>query len=225
MKIMKRKFSAMIMLLLLTMTVGARQNYETQDGDKELAGSDTLLLPGDNGQTERPDTIWMQDYKLNGKLTKKQRKQLKAMMDSINFARAAAAMDNMDFVLRADRLVFKYGHTAYVNSVTNFISVSGDYATVQVAPFYGGGGPNGVGGITLDGRVSNVKYETRKNGSRSLSMSVMGSIISATLNIELYTGGNNAEVTITSNFRSSKITLIGTLTPPDDTYIYKGTSY
>ena len=224
MKIMKRKFSAMIMLLLLTMTVGARQNYETQDGDKELAGSDTLLMPGDNGQTERPDTIWMQDYKLNGKLTKKQRKQLKAMMDSINFARAAAAMDNMDFVLRADRLVFKYGHTAYVNSVTNFISVSGDYATVQVAPFYGGG-PNGVGGITLDGRVSNVKYETRKNGNWSLSMSVMGSIISATLNIELYTGGNNAEVTITSNFRSSKITLIGTLTPPDDTYIYKGTSY
>lgn len=224
MKIMKRKFSAMIMLLLLTMTVGARQNYETQDGDKELAGSDTLLLPGDNGQTERPDTIWMQDYKLNGKLTKKQRKQLKAMMDSINFARAAAAMDNMDFVLRADRLVFKYGHTAYVNSVTNFISVSGDYATVQVAPFYGGG-PNGVGGITLDGRVSNVKYETRKNGNWSLSMSVMGSIISATLNIELYTGGNNAEVTITSNFRSSKITLIGTLTQPDDTYIYKGTSY
>ena len=224
MKIMKRKFSAMIMLLLLTMTVGARQNYETQDGDKELAGSDTLLLPGDNGQTERPDTIWMQDYKLNGKLTKKQRKQLKAMMDSINFARAAAAMDNMDFVLRADRLLFKYGHTAYVNSVTNFISVSGDYATVQVAPFYGGG-PNGVGGITLDGRVSNVKYETRKNGNWSLSMSVMGSIISATLNIELYAGGNNAEVTITSNFRSSKITLIGTLTQPDDTYIYKGTSY
>ena len=222
--IMKRKFFAMIMLLLLTMTVGARQNYETQDGDKELAGSDTLLLPGDNGQTERPDTIWMQDYKLNGKLTKKQRKQLKAMMDSINFARAAAAMDNMDFVLRADRLVFKYGHTAYVNSVTNFISVSGDYATVQVAPFYGGG-PNGVGGITLDGRVSNVKYETRKNGNWSLSMSVMGSIISATLNIELYAGGNNAEVTITSNFRSNKITLTGTLTPPDDTYIYKGTSY
>lgn len=224
MKIMKRKFSAMIMLLLLTMTVGARQNYETQDGDKELAGSDTLLLPGDNGHTECPDTIWMQDYKLNGKLTKKQRKQLKAMMDSINFARAAAAMDNMDFVLRADRLVFKYGHTAYVNSVTNFISVSGDYATVQVAPFYGGG-PNGVGGITLDGRVSNVKYETRKNGNWSLSMSVMGSIISATLNIELYAGGNNAEVTITSNFRSNKITLTGTLTPPDDTYIYKGTSY
>ena len=222
--IMKRKIFAMIMLLLLTMTVGARQNYETQDGDKELAGSDTLLLPGDNGQTERPDTIWMQDYKLNGKLTKKQRKQLKAMMDSINFARAAAAMDNMDFVLRADRLVFKYGHTAYVNSVTNFISVSGDYATVQVAPFYGGG-PNGVGGITLDGRVSNVKYETRKNGNWSLSMSVMGSIISATLNIELYAGGNNAEVTITSNFRSNKITLTGTLTPPDDTYIYKGTSY
>jgi hypothetical protein len=224
MMIMKRKFFAMIMLLLLTMTVGARQNYETQDGDKELAGSDTLLLPGDNGQTERPDTIWMQDYKLNGKLTKKQRKQLKAMMDSINFARAAAAMDNMDFVLRADRLLFKYGHTAYVNSVTNFISVSGDYATVQVAPFYGGG-PNGVGGITLDGRVSNVKYETRKNGNWSLSMSVMGSIISATLNIELYAGGNNAEVTITSNFRSNKITLTGTLTPPDDTYIYKGTSY
>ena len=224
MKIMKRKFSAMIMLLLLTMTAGARQKNETLAEVKDLAGSDTLLLPGDNGQTERPDTIWMQDYKLNGKLTKKQRKQLKAMMDSINFARAAAAMDNMDFVLRADRLVFKYGHTAYVNSVTNFISVSGDYATVQVAPFYGGG-PNGVGGITLDGRVSNVKYETRKNGNWSLSMSVMGSIISATLNIELYAGGNNAEVTITSNFRSSKITLIGTLTQPDDTYIYKGTSY
>ena len=221
---MKRKFFSMIMMLLLTMTAGARQKNEKLAEVKDMAGTDTLLLPGDNGHTECPDTIWMQDYKLNGKLTKKQRKQLKAMMDSINFARAAAAMDNMDFVLRADRLLFKYGHTAYVNSVTNFISVSGDYATVQVAPFYGGG-PNGVGGITLDGRVSNVKYETRKNGNWSLSMSVMGSIISATLNIELYTGGNNAEVTITSNFRSSKITLIGTLTPPDDTYIYKGTSY
>lgn len=215
---MKRRTFAILTMLILTLTVGANiGNTDINKENGQASKPENRVLSDIKGQTETQDS--------NQKLTKKQRKQLKELQDIIDHSCAMEAMDSMNFVLKADRLVSKRGHTVYVNDITNFISVSGDYATVQIAPSYSGGGPNGVGGITLDGKVSNVKYDIRKNGNKTLSMNVMGSVISATLFIELYDGGNNAEVTVTSNFHSLKVTLMGTLTPTDDTYIYKGTSY
>lgn len=78
------------------------------------------------------------------------------------FQEAKEAIDNQTFVLEADRVYFKYGISAFVSSNTNFVGLDGDKAVVQVAfnvPF---SGPNGLGGITVDGNASNYKVKTDK---------------------------------------------------------------
>lgn len=54
---------------------------------------------------------------------------------------------------------------AYVNSNTNFVSVKGDKAVVQVAFNIPVGGPNGIGGVTVDGSVSDYEVKTDKRKS------------------------------------------------------------
>ena len=66
----------------------------------------------------------------------------RAALDSLNYIDAMRAIKDREFVFEADLLVFKRGGTAHVMSNLNFVSLMGDKATVQVAPF-DSGGPNG----------------------------------------------------------------------------------
>ena len=145
------------------------------------------------------------------------KKQLAAIQDSINYKNAVSALE-------ADQLLFKRGGTAFVSSNTNFVSLSDNRAIVQVAPF-NGGGPNGVGGITVEGSASNVKVQTDKKGNTTLSMNVMGTGISATVNIFLFKGSNYASVVISPNYNSNRITLRGRLVPKEYSTVFKGSSF
>ena len=151
-------------------------------------------------------------------------KQLEAIQDSIDYVNAANALENLDFVLEADQIQFKRGGLAFVSSTTNFISLSDSKAVVQIAPF-NGGGPNGVGGITVEGTASNIKMKTEKNGNVFFSMNVMGAGISASVDIWLYKGGNTATVTVNPNFHSNRITLNGRLVPTALSEVFKGSSF
>ena len=151
-------------------------------------------------------------------------KRLAAIQDSIRAAEAYASLERLDFVLEANRLSFKRGGTAYVTSTTNFISLSDDEATVQIAPFYGGG-PNGVGGITLDGTASRIKLKTDKKGNTTFSMNVFGVGISATIEIYLPKNGYSATATVRSNVYSGWITLYGDLVPSEASTVFKGRAF
>lgn len=159
-----------------------------------------------------------------GKLTRQERKALRAKADSIMYARAEAALADSMFVLEADEVVFKRGYTAHVTSSTNFVAVEGDRAVVQVAFNVPWSGFNGLGGITVEGIVS--KYVTRKDrkGNMFVEMSVSGRGISAQAFITLMAGGNKASVTVMHNFHSGRITLNGTIVPADESSVFKGTS-
>ena len=150
--------------------------------------------------------------------------RMEAVMDSVNYADAVKALEELDFVLEADRIVFKRGEMAFVTSNTNFISLSDDKAVVQIAPF-NGGGPNGVGGITVEGRASNIRMKTDKKGNITFSMSVMGTGISATVDLSLPKGTNRASVTVNPNLNSNRITLDGRLLPKERSSVFKGTSF
>ena len=146
------------------------------------------------------------------------------LKNSINYKNAVSALEKSNFVLEADQLLFKRGGTAFVSSNTNFVSLSDNRAIVQVAPF-NGGGPNGVGGITVEGSASNVKVQTDKKGNTTLSMNVMGTGISATVNIFLFKGSNYASVVISPNYNSNRITLRGRLVPKEYSTVFKGSSF
>ena len=157
----------------------------------------------------------------NGQKERERRKQLEAMEDSLNFVRAVEAIEKLDFVLEA----FKRGQSVFVNSTTNFVALQDEHATVQVAPFYGGGGPNGVGGTTLDGRASNIILRTDKKGNVTLTMSVMGTGLSATVSISMAKGSNRASVTVNPNFHSNRVTLDGVLIPSSQSNMFKGRAF
>ena len=189
-----------------------------------------LLISATAGaQTERriytsSELKSMQIHSEKSELTKEQKKQIEAIQDSIHYAQAIQSLETLEFVMEADQLVFKRGHTAFVTSNTNFISLSDDRAVVQIAPF-NGGGPNGIGGITLEGKASNIRIKTDKKGNTYFSMNVMGTGLSATIDIQLYRGSNKASVTVTPNFHSNRVTLNGVLLSTEYSGIYKGRAF
>ncbi len=159
------------------------------------------------------------------KLTREEKKAMQEKLDSLLFLEAKQALDNRQFTLEADQVVFKYGQTAYVNSNTNFVSVNGEDAVVQVAFNIPVSGPNGLGGVTVDGKVSSYEVKADKRGNLRLSMNVMGTGISARVDIELTAGSNSASVTILPNFNSNRLTLNGVLLPLHKSVVFKGRSF
>lgn len=149
-------------------------------------------------------------------------KRMAEIQDSLSYVEAMNAIDSMDFVFEANMLVFKRGGTARVYSNLNFISVKGDQALIQVSPVDSGGGPNGVGGVTVDGRIINVERRVDKRGNTTLSINVMGRAISASVTFTIPKGGNNASVRISPTLNSNTITLYGEIVPRDQSNIFKG---
>lgn len=141
------------------------------------------------------------------------------------YADAVQAINNRKFVLEADRITFKRGRSAFVTSNTNFVLLNGEKASVQVAFNGPYAGPNGIGGITVDGRVGEVKTATDKKGNVTCSFSVMGVGISAQVSIRLTHDTNNASVTINPNFNSNRLSLDGKVIPLSESSVYKGRSF
>ncbi|HJC17528.1 DUF4251 domain-containing protein [uncultured Alistipes sp.] len=173
--------------------------------------------------TARAQSPELQQEELTRAQKRKVRKQLEAIQDSLDYAAAVKALQERNFVMSADQLVFKHGETAFVTSATNFVSLTGDDAVVQIAPF-NSGGPNGVGGITVEGKASSVKVDRDKRGTLLFSMNVSGLGISAMVTISLPEGSNRASLLVESMYRSGRITLNGRLLPYDRRSVVQGAS-
>ncbi len=173
--------------------------------------------------TARAQSPELQQEELTRAQKRKVRKQLEAIQDSLDYAAAVKALLERNFVMSADQLVFKHGETAFVTSATNFVSLTGDDAVVQIAPF-NSGGPNGVGGITVEGKASSVKVDRDKRGTLLFSMNVSGLGISAMVTISLPEGSNRASLLVESMYRSGRITLNGRLLPYDRRSVVQGAS-
>lgn len=139
-----------------------------------------------------------------------------------NYAIAVQALKEGKFVLEADQLVFKRGRSTFVSSTTNFVLMDGEHASVQIAANNALAGPNGIGGITVDGSRKEMKITTDKKGNVNCSFSVQGIGISAQVYITLTNGGNNASARISPNFNSNTLTLNGVLVPLSQSNVYKG---
>ena len=153
-----------------------------------------------------------------------QRRELSALTDSIAGVQAAAAVQNRDFVLEADQVTFKNGNTVFVNSSTTFISVKGNRAVVQISPSNFAAGPNGVGGVTVDGSISGMERMVDKKGRTTISFNVMGIGINAQIEIYMTPGTNRASATIYPNFNSNTVWIEGDIVPYENSDVFEGTS-
>ena len=153
-----------------------------------------------------------------------ERREINALTDSIAGVQAAAAVQNKDFVLEADQVTFKSGATVFVNSSTNFISVKGNRAVVQISPSNFAAGPNGVGGVTVDGLISGMTNTVDKKGGRTITFNVNGIGISAMIQIYMAAGTNNASATIYPNFNSNTVWIEGNIVPYENSDVFEGNS-
>lgn len=171
---------------------------------------------------ERVDK-WHQDM-ADFRAKSEQDRELRELSDSIAGIQAFAAVRNQDFVLEADQVTFKNGMTSFVNSNTNFISVKGKRAVVQISPSNFASGPNGLGGVTVDGMITSQQVMTDKKGRITYSMNVMGVGINAQVEIYMVPGSNSASATVYPNFNSNTVWLEGTLVPYESSDVIEGTS-
>lgn len=153
-----------------------------------------------------------------------QDRHLAALTDSIASVQARAALQNQDFVLEADNVTFRTGSTVFVNSSTNFISVKGNRAVVQISPSNFASGPNGVGGVTVDGVISGQQITKGKDGRITFSMNVMGIGINAQVEIYMFPGSNQASATVYPNFNSNTVWLSGKIVPYENSNVFEGMS-
>ena len=138
--------------------------------------------------------------------SRKQKKAEQELLDQMFFDEAKQAIEMKNFILEADHVMFKYGTTAFVSPNTNFVAVKGNKAVVQVAFNIPISGPNGLGGITVNGNISGYKQTTDKKGNISVSMNVMGVGISAQVNIRLNKGSHKSELQFKQLFINRKFT-------------------
>lgn len=168
-------------------------------------------------------SAWKEDMAKFRARTEQDRK-LTELADSIAGLQAVAAVKNQDFVLQAQTVQFRNGATVFVNSATNFISVKGNRATVQISPSDYAAGPNGVGGVTVDGMISGQEYRVGKRGYATYSFNVMGMGINAQIEIYLTPGTNQASATIYPNFNSNTVWVQGNVVPYENANVIEGSS-
>ena len=117
-----------------------------------------------------------QEAKAQKKEQKKAKKEMKKKInnigESIVFERSAECLKSGNFVIEADQIQSPNGGINSVSSNTNFISMADGESVIQIAPSSFISGPNGVGGITVEGQVSNVKFTQNKSGSITYSYNV-----------------------------------------------------
>lgn len=152
---------------------------------------------------------------------------LEARQDSIAFEKAMAAMKAGSFVLEADNIMFPNGITRYVTASTNYVQVNEGEGIVQTAfsNFAYSPGPNGLGGVTVQGTVSNPQIQTDKHGNVFYNFSISGIAISATISITLTGGTNEASAYISPNFNSNNITMTGHIVPYEESVVFQGMTW
>lgn len=145
--------------------------------------------------------------------------------DTLAYQEAVAALQAKQFVVEGDRVMFRNGQSEFVTSNTNFVLVNENRGTVQVAFNTAQPGPNGIGGVTVDGSVSDLQSTTDKKGNRNIRFSIQGVGVSAQVFLTLTNGSNDASITINPNFNSRSMTLSGKLVPLEQSNIFKGRSW
>jgi hypothetical protein len=170
-------------------------------------------------QTDNPDTknLTKEEKKAMRKAKKEEdkRKRKEALKDFEEYAKMK------EWVVEAHLVFDKQGQSYQMNPSINFVSVIQDQTTIQLS-FNGIMGWNGVGGITLEGKIS--KYELSSDGkSVNITMTAMGSGLGIVDLFVSVTGDGNGRVSVSGNW-GDRITFQGKFVSLEESSVFKGTT-
>ncbi len=145
--------------------------------------------------------------------------------DSIEYVQAIDAIRNGSWALEASNITFDNGVTRFVTPSTNYVSINNGIATVQTAfnnsNIYS---PNGLGGITLEGRITAEELRMDNEGNVYYNYSIQGAQISATVSVVVTAHSNQATATVDPNFSMRDMTMSGYIYPYNNAGIFEGTT-
>lgn len=151
--------------------------------------------------------------------------RLEFVNDSVQYAQAIVAIRNGSWALEASSIAFNNGNTDFVTPSTNYVSTNNGIGTIQTAldntNIYS---PNGLGGVTLQGNVSNGQLTIDNQGNIYYNYILQGNNVSATVNIMIAANSNQATAYISPNFGSGNITMNGSIYPYKQAGVIQGTS-
>ncbi len=156
------------------------------------------------------------------KLQKEQKKAARAAEEERMAEVTRFMVNQQQFVLEADFLSDKYGQRVPVTPTINFVMIDSLVGTVQFGDAQGMG-YNGVGGLTVDGKVTKYEYSVigKKEDSYSIRLILMSSI--GTYDITLMVNSQGyADAQIRGNW-SGQLNYHGKLVPLTLSRVYKGT--
>lgn len=156
-----------------------------------------------------------------------ERKALEAQQDSVAYYKAIEALKTGSFVLEADFVGFPSGLTRYVSSSTNYVQVEDGQGVLQTAfsNFTYRPGPNGLGGVTVQGSIGYPKLTEDNDGNVYYNFNIQGIAVSATITITLTGGTNQATAAISPNFNNNNMTMTGRLVPYSESFVIQGTTW
>lgn len=156
-----------------------------------------------------------QQDKASKKAQKEHQKQMKQRVDSLGHAKAAAALERGYWVIVADRM--NVGYTGYtvsgLNGNTNFVFQQAQEGMVQFAFNDGRPSMNALGGMTLEGKISDVKMRTDKKGNITYSYYIKSTDINAQVTVTVYASSDYAQALVQPTFSGPRMTLYGRLVP------------
>lgn len=152
---------------------------------------------------------------------KKTKKELRAERLKKSREKLAQLATDSTLILEANVLRNRYQNSFPVSG-NNFILIDGNRVVLQTASPSGGPGFNGLGGITLRGRITQYEIDVDDKGPIHILANVsLGGAGFATLRISISADGN-ATATYTDNW-GGRVTFAGVAGDPGESSVFQGT--
>ncbi len=129
-------------------------------------------------------------------------------------------IDSKEFVLKANTIRDRYGNQIFVNELTNFVAVADSSGAVQIALNNSRIGRNGLGGETVDGRVT--QYEVKDFGPKKGVMIKLTLFGSGTFHLILNVSSGGYATVDLSGIYGQRLTFSGELEPLEGSNIFLG---
>ena len=157
------------------------------------------------------------------KLAKELKKEQKAEEAALKALVVKSMVEKASFVLEANQLRGKGGTLITVSSTINFIASDSISGVIQVGNDGGAMGSNGLGGVTVEGRITNYQYtHNPKKGTYAVSYMLKSVTGNYDVRMNVF-GEGRADAIISSNW-PGRINYVGYLVPPSLSKVFKGTS-
>ena len=155
-------------------------------------------------------------------MSRKERKEYRKKIAIANKKQILRAINARKWVLEANSLQVRSGETFQLEPTLNFVGVEDEEASIQLGSSFMIG-PNGVGGITLDGKIREYEINEGKNPTSSVTVSI-GVVGAGIGNADIFLSvspNGSASATITDNF-GARLTYRGYFKTLAESKIFKG---